>query len=102
WRWGEDLAPATDARFSLVYTIAILLASLLMTFGIDPLKLTIYTMALNATLVPIVAIPFLMLMNDRRQLRDHANGVAGNSAVAVIVIVSVVLFVVSIPLLAVG
>jgi Mn2+/Fe2+ NRAMP family transporter len=102
WRWGEDLDPAKDARFSLLYTVAILLASLLMTFGIDPLKLTIYTMALNAMLLPVVAVPFLLLMNDKPQLGEHANGLLGNSAAAVIVVISVVLFAVSIPLVMVG
>jgi Mn2+/Fe2+ NRAMP family transporter len=102
WRWGEDLDADKDARFALVYTTAILLASLLMTLGIDPLKLTIYTMALNATLLPVVALPFLMLMNDRHLLREHTNGWLGNIAVAAIVVVSLVLFSVSIPLLMKG
>ena len=102
WRWGEILEPAKDARFALVYTVAILLASLLMTFGIDPLKLTIYTMALNAMVLPVVAIPFLLLMNDRRTLRQFANGVLTNGVTAVIVVISIVLFVVSIPLVLLG
>jgi Mn2+/Fe2+ NRAMP family transporter len=102
WRWGESLAPAKDARFATVYTVAILFTSLVMTLGIDPLKLTIYTMALNALVLPIVAIPFLLLMNDRRLLRGHANGILGNTAVAAIVVISLVLFVVSIPLVVIG
>jgi Mn2+/Fe2+ NRAMP family transporter len=102
WRWGENLEPATDARFALVYTGAILLASLVMVLGVDPLKLTIYTMALNAAVLPVVAIPFLLLMNDRRVLGDHANGVISNVAVAVIVLIAFVLFVVAIPLVMLG
>jgi NRAMP (natural resistance-associated macrophage protein)-like metal ion transporter len=102
WRWGENLEPAKDARFSLTYTIAILLAALLMTVGIDPLRLTIYTMALNAMVLPIVAIPFLLLMNDRRLLRDYGNGYFSNGVVALIVVISLVLFVVSIPLVIMG
>jgi Mn2+/Fe2+ NRAMP family transporter len=73
-----------------------------MAVGIDPLKLTIYTMALNAMILPIVAIPFLLLMNERRLLRDHVNGFFSNGVVAVIVLISLVLFVVSIPLLLMG
>jgi Mn2+/Fe2+ NRAMP family transporter len=102
WRWGESLEPAKDARFALTYTIAILLAALVMTVGIDPLKLTIYTMALNAMVLPIVSIPFLLLMNDRRLLRDHANGFFSNGVVVVIVLISLVLFAVSIPLVVMG
>lgn len=102
WRWGQSLEPKTDARFSVTYTIAILLASILMTFGLDPLKLTIYTMALNAMVLPVVSIPFLMLMNDRRLLRQFGNGIVTNAAAAIIVLISIVLFLVSIPLLIKG
>lgn len=99
WNWGQSLEPGKDARFALTYTVAILLASLLMAAGIDPLKLTIYTMALNAMVLPVVTIPFLMLMNDRRMLRQFGNGVFMNGATALIVVLSIVLFVVSLPLL---
>ena len=102
WRWGEDLEPAKDARFAMVYTCAVLLAALVMVVGIDPLKLTIYTMALNAMLLPVVSIPFLLLMNDGRIMRNRANGAISNAAVVVIVLLSVVLFVVSLPLVVMG
>ena len=102
WRWGENLEPANDARFALVYTGAILLASLIIVLGIDPLKLTIYTMALNAAVLPIVAIPFLLLLNDRHVLGEHANGIVSNVAVASIVVIAFVLLVVSIPLVVIG
>ena len=52
--------------------------------------------------VPPGSVNPFAVMNDRQQLREHSNGILGNSAVAVIVVVSLVLFVVSIPLVAVG
>jgi len=102
WRWGESLEPKQDARFALVYTVGILAASLLMTLGIDPLRLTIYTMALNAMMLPVVSIPFLLLMNDGHLLHEHGNGILGNLATGVIVLISCVLFAVSIPLVLLG
>ena len=102
WSWGEDLDPAEDARFSLVYTFALLLASLFMLAGADPLKLTLLTMAVSAAVLPFVAIPMLLLMNDRKLLRDAANGVFSNVAAAAIVVLTIVLAVVSIPLMIVG
>ncbi len=102
WNWGEDLDPREDARFSLVYTGAILLSSLLILFGVDPLKLTLLTMAVNAAVLPFVAIPFLLLMNDRKLLREHANGWISNAVAVVVVALSFVLAVVSIPLAIVG
>ncbi|PYQ35267.1 MAG: hypothetical protein DMF57_03615 [Acidobacteria bacterium] len=102
WNWGEDLEPAEDARFCLVYTVSILLGSLFMLFGFDPLKLTILTMAINAAVLPVVAIPMLLLMNDRTLLREHANGVISNVVTVGIVLLTLVLAVVSIPLMIVG
>jgi Mn2+/Fe2+ NRAMP family transporter len=102
WTWGEDLDPREDARFSLVYTGAILLSSLLILFGVDPLKLTLLTMAVNAAVLPFVAIPFLLLMNDRKLLRERANGLLSNAVTLIVVALALVLAVVSIPLAIVG
>lgn len=98
WNWGEDLNPRSDSRFSVVYTGAILLASLLICTGIDPLKLTLLTMVLTAAVLPVVTVPFLLLMNDRALLGKHVNGPLSNLVVIVIVVLSFVLAVVSLPL----
>ena len=102
WNWGEDLDPTEDARFSLVYTIAIFLAAVVTLVGVDPLKLTIITMAINAFVIPFITIPFLLLMNDRKLLRDASNGLVSNFATVLIVILGLVLAVVSIPLTFLG
>jgi Mn2+/Fe2+ NRAMP family transporter len=102
WNWGEDLDPREDARFSLVYTGAILLSSLLILFGLDPLKLTLVTMAINAAVLPFVAFPFLLIMNDRKLLKEHANGWISNSVAVFLLVLAIVLAVVSIPLVIVG
>lgn len=102
WNWGEDLPPSTDARFSLVYTIAIFASALIIALGVDPLKLTLLTMAVNAAVLPFVIIPFLLLMNDRRLLQDHRNGWLSNTVVVFVVLLSFVLAIVSIPLAFMG
>jgi Mn2+/Fe2+ NRAMP family transporter len=102
WNWGEDLEPKEDARFSLVYTGAILLSSLLILFGVDPFKLTLLTMVINAAVLPFVTIPFLLLMNDGKILREHKNGLISNVVTVIIVLLSLVLAVVSIPLVIAG
>ncbi|HEY0557961.1 MAG TPA: divalent metal cation transporter [Thermoanaerobaculia bacterium] len=102
WNWGENLDPREDARFSLTYTVAILAAALLMLFGVDPLKLTLLTMAINAAVLPFIAIPFLLLMNDRKLLGEHANGWISNTVTIVTLALALVLAVVSIPLMIMG
>jgi Mn2+/Fe2+ NRAMP family transporter len=102
WNWGEDLDPREDARFCLVYTGAILASSLLILFGVDPLKLTLLTMAVNAAVLPFIAIPFLLLMNDRKLLGEHRNGWLSNAVTLLVAVLSIVLAIVSIPLLIKG
>jgi NRAMP (natural resistance-associated macrophage protein)-like metal ion transporter len=102
WNWGEDLEPAEDARFSMVYTLCLLLGSLFMLFGVDPLKLTILTMVISAAVTPFVTIPMLLLMNDRKLLGEASNGLISNLATVGITIMALVLAIVSIPLTFLG
>jgi Mn2+/Fe2+ NRAMP family transporter len=102
WNWGENLDPREDARFSTVYTGVLLLASLPILFGVDPLKLTVLAMATEAAVLPFVALPFVLLMNDRKLLKKHANGWISNTVAVVVLLVSLVLTAVSIPLAFLG
>jgi Mn2+/Fe2+ NRAMP family transporter len=102
WNWGESLDPREDARFSMVYTGAITLSSLIILVGVDPLKLTIMAMATEAAVLPFVALPFLILMNDRKLLKQHANGWVSNTIAVIVLLLSLVLTVVSIPLAFLG
>lgn len=98
WNWGESQHPKEDARFSMTYTIFIFTAPLLMLIGIDPLTLTIFTMALTAVVLPLVILPFLILMNDENYMGEHRNGFISNSVVIIIIVLAFVLAVVAIPL----
>ncbi len=98
WNWGENLHPREAARFSFVYTVFVFLASLLMVVGIDPLQLTLFSMALTAVILPIAILPFLVLMNDRQYVGEHRNGWLSNSVVIFTIALSFVLAIVAIPL----
>ncbi|MDQ3927984.1 MAG: divalent metal cation transporter [Chloroflexota bacterium] len=98
WNWSESQKPAKEARFSMTYTVMIFLSALLMVAGIDPLQLTLFTMALTATILPIVIIPFLVLMNDDKYVGKFRNGFISNTVVVLIIGLAFILSVVAIPL----
>jgi Mn2+/Fe2+ NRAMP family transporter len=98
WQWGENLRPREAARFSATYTVAVVLAGLLVLVGIDPLKLTNMSMALSAATLPLAVMPFLFLMNDKTYVGEHTNGWLGNSVVVIVTLLAFVLAVVSLPL----
>jgi Mn2+/Fe2+ NRAMP family transporter len=102
WRWSENLPPSADARFSLTYTLMTALACLPALAGVDVLKLTNISMVVSAASLPVVVMPLLVIMNDRRYLGDYCNGWLANGVVSVIVVIAFVLAVVSFPLLITG
>jgi Mn2+/Fe2+ NRAMP family transporter len=71
---------------------------LVVLIGIDPLKLTVFSMALTAATLPVSIVPFLFVMNDKSYLRDHRNGWISNTVVLLIIGLAFVLSLVSIPL----
>lgn len=102
WKWGEDLPPHEDARFSLTYTAIVFVAALMPLVGIGPLKLTNIAMALTSASLPVGVFPFLILMNDKTYLQENTNGWLGNGVVMVISVMAAVLAIVSIPLEIIG
>lgn len=98
WNWGENLHPREAARFSSVYTVFVFLAPLLIVLGIDPLQLTLFSMALTTVVLPITIVPFLVLMNDPSYVGKYRNGWIGNSVVIFTIALAFVLAIVAIPL----
>ena len=98
WNWSENQPPKAEARFATAYTVTIILGALSNIIGIDPLKLTIFSMAVTAATLPVSIVPFLFLMNDYSYVRVYRNGWFSNAVVIVIIGIAFVLAVVSIPL----
>ena len=99
---GREPGPREASRFALSYTIVIAGAAVPTLLGLDPLKLTILSMALTALILPPVIVPFVILMNDERYLGRHRNGLVSNVVVLAIIALAFVLAVVSIPLQILG
>jgi Mn2+/Fe2+ NRAMP family transporter len=102
WNWGESVHPRDAARFSLSYTIIIALASILMAAGLDPLQLTLFSMALTSLTLPVVTFPFLILMNDADYVGEYGNGWVSNAAVIGISVLASIIALVAIPLQLMG
>lgn len=98
WNWSENQRPVDEARFSAAYTLTIILGTLAILAGIDPLNVTIFAMALTAATLPVSIVPFLFLMNDFSYVRVYRNGWFSNAVVIAIIGLAFVLAVVAIPL----
>ncbi|HET7189733.1 MAG TPA: divalent metal cation transporter, partial [Gemmatimonadaceae bacterium] len=102
WEWSENLRPAKDARFSMTYTIVIVMAALPIAIGVDPLALTNISMTLTAASLPLTVVPLLALMNDREILRKHVNGWLSNAVLVIVALLSLALFAAALPLQILG
>jgi Mn2+/Fe2+ NRAMP family transporter len=98
WNWSENQHPSAEARFSATYTITIILGALSTLVGIDPLTVTIFSMAVTAATLPVSIVPFLFLMNDYSYVRVYRNSWFSNAVVIAIIGLAFVLAVVAIPL----
>jgi Mn2+/Fe2+ NRAMP family transporter len=102
WNSSKEQKPVRNARFNLVYTVIISLATIPLLLGAPPIKVTTISMALTSATLPLAVVPFLILMNDDSYMGEHTNGLISNTVVVVIMCISFVLAVVSIPLQIVG
>ena len=98
WNWSENQRPLDEARFSFAYTATIILGALPALFGLDPLSLTIFSMAATAATLPVSIVPFLFLMNDYSYVRIYRNSWFSNAVVLAIIGLAFVLAIVTIPL----
>jgi len=98
WSWSENLPPKKDARFSMAYSVVIVIAAIAILFGVDPLKLTTVTMVATAASLPLTIVPLLVLMNDGDVMSKYVNGWVGNAALIVVSVIAVLLFGAAVPL----
>jgi Mn2+/Fe2+ NRAMP family transporter len=98
WAWSENQPPGDEARFALGYTIGIAIATAPSLAGIDPLKLTMFSMAVTVVVLPVLVAPLLVVMNDAEYLQQYTNGWITNTAVGVIVTLAFALAAMAIPL----
>src|SRR5581483_9680766 len=99
WDWGKHGRPSQAPLFHLSYLAMLLLAMLLAYTGVDPIQLTIVTMAVAAMTLPFSFLPLLLIANDEEYVGEQRNTLGINvAALAILALLSVVT-VVTIPLL---
>jgi hypothetical protein len=76
----------------------LLLAVLVATIGFDPLRVTLISVALTVVIMPLVVLPFLVLMNDEEYAGLHTSGPIGNGFLATLTVLGALMAIVVIPL----
>ena len=102
WAWSQNLKPVKDARFTVAWSVVLLVAAAIIVAGADPLKLTNISMVATAASLPLTIVPLVVLMNDRGVMAKYTNGWVSNVAVGVLAILSIALCVAALPLQILG
>ena len=100
WPWGKHLRPRLAPRFHAVILAALFVGMLIALSGVDPVKVTEYSIVLSAAALPLTYFPILVIANDPAYMGDaHTNGRALNTVASVYLVVLVVVSVATIPLM---
>jgi manganese transport protein len=99
WQWGKYVQPRQAARFHLVVLVAIIVAVLVGITGIDPVKVTEYSIVLSAAALPLTYFPILVIANDPTYMGEHTNGRVLNTIATVFLVLLAIVALITIPLM---
>ncbi|MFL6468988.1 MAG: NRAMP family divalent metal transporter [Pyrinomonadaceae bacterium] len=74
WPWGKQKEPGKVPRFTASWVVIIILATMIIITGIDPVEIVEYSIVFAVVILPLTFFPILMAGNDRKEMGDHANG----------------------------
>ncbi len=88
WPWGKRVRPARAPQFHLVVLGAIVIGSLVLLTGVDPVMVTEFSVVFSAVALPLTYFPVLVVANDPDYVGEHTNGAVLNGvALAYLVII---------------
>jgi Mn2+/Fe2+ NRAMP family transporter len=100
WPWGKHLRPREASRFHVVVLIAIVIGVVIACSGVDPVKVTEYSIVLSAAALPLTYFPILVIANDPAYMGDgHTNGRLLNTVATVYLVILALVAVATIPLM---
>ena len=80
WPWGRYRKPAETPRFTLAWLIAFAVAGAVVLTGVEPLQLVEWSIVFSIVLLPLTYLPLLLIANDKKFMREQANGWIANVA----------------------
>ncbi|MEU7697036.1 NRAMP family divalent metal transporter [Streptomyces sp. NPDC015492] len=99
WSWGKTKAPRAAARFHLVVIVSLLVGAMLVLTGIDPIKVTEYSLVFAAVALPLTYLPILVVANDHEYMGEAVNGRLANTLGVVYLVVITAASLAALPLM---
>ena len=99
WPWGKHRRPREASRFHVVILIAILAAVVIGCSGVDPVKVTEYSIVLSAAALPLTYFPILVIANDPTYMGTNTNGRIFNTVATIYLFILAAVAIATIPLM---
>jgi Mn2+/Fe2+ NRAMP family transporter len=99
WEWGKEKRPREAARFHVVVLLSIVISLLIGLSGVDPVKVTEYSIVLSAAALPLTYLPILVIANDPDYVGEKTNGRFLNAVASFYLVLLLVISVATIPLI---
>jgi Mn2+/Fe2+ NRAMP family transporter len=96
--WGANKQRRNAPAFTRAFTAVLLLSVMVALLGFDPLRMTMICVALTVIVMPLLVLPFLVLMNDERYVGTHVNGPFRNAFLGGLTVLGALLALVVVPL----
>jgi manganese transport protein len=99
WPWGKFRAPAQAARFHLLMIICLLVGIGTLMTGVDPIKVTEFSVVFSAVALPLTYLPILIVANDPEYMGEHVNGQLLNGVGLIYLVIILAAAIAAIPLM---
>jgi len=99
WEWGKYRASREAPVFTVTWIIFFLLGGLIILTGIDPVKLTEYSVIFGVVVMPLTYLPILLLSGDEVYMGKYVSGRFSSALGWIYFVVIAILALTAIPLL---
>lgn len=99
WTWGKFRRPAEAARFHLLMIVVLVVGCAVLLTGVDPIKVTEYSVVFSAIALPLTYLPILLVANDSEYMGEHVNGRVTNVLATIYLAIILVASLAAIPLM---
>jgi Mn2+/Fe2+ NRAMP family transporter len=99
WEWGKYRRPVDAPRFTLTWIVMVVLGFLVVVTGVDPIKVTEYSVIFSVVALPLTYVPILLVANDRAYMGRYRNGRVANVFGIAYLVVILAIAVAAIPLM---
>jgi len=73
WAWGKEKKPQTVPHFTTSWMIIFALALMVLTTGVDPIRLTEYAVIFSVLVLPFTYFSILVVAGDKKYMGEYAN-----------------------------